>query len=76
MMSLPLEINLERAGDYKRAADYLVCTVPPVDLSKSLEEQLDVIEPAIGAALKLTALVPRLDTLALRAVSATENVQA
>lgn len=33
-MSLPLDISLERAGDKKRGSDYLVCGVPPVDLSK------------------------------------------
>lgn len=63
-ISLPSDINLERARDYKRGSDYLVSVVPQVDLSKALVEQLEVVEAAVRAALKLTALVPRLDTLA------------
>jgi len=62
--TLPFGVDVERASEHRRKSDSLVVAVPPVDLAVPFDEQLETIEAAIEAALKLISFVPKLDKLA------------
>ena len=62
-LELPSGIELERAEDHGwKTHDYLVIpVVPPVDLSKPFDEQIEIVENALGKARKLVEIVGLLE---------------
>lgn len=60
-VTLPPAVTLERAKDHGRGSDFLVASVPPLDPSQVLEDQLEVVEAAVDAANRILQVVPHLE---------------